>query len=80
VAAGIVLSFGLPFLAFALLKVLTKLSPIDAAAVAAHYGSISIVTFVAATSVLEGRMIDAEGYMVAVAAALWGCRLVASCS
>ena len=70
VGAGIVLSFGLPFIAFALLKILTKLSPLDAAAVAAHYGSISIVTFVAATSVLQGSMIPSEGYMVAVAAAM----------
>lgn len=70
VGAGIILSFGLPFIAFALLKLMTNLPRIDAAAVAAHYGSISIVTFVAATSVLEGRMIDAEGYMVAVAAAM----------
>ena len=70
VGAGIILSFGLPFIAFALLKIFTKFSPLDAAAVAAHYGSISIVTFVAATSVLEGRGIDAEGYMVAVAAAM----------
>ncbi|WP_342078048.1 sodium-dependent bicarbonate transport family permease [Yoonia sp. SS1-5] len=70
VIAGIVLSFGLPLIAFALLKVMTGLSRTDAAAVAAHYGSISIVTFVAGTSVLEGRMIDAEGYMVAVAAAM----------
>ena len=70
VAAGVILSFALPLIAFALLKIMTKLSPIDAAAVAAHYGSISIVTFVAATSVLEGRMIDAEGYLVAVAAAM----------
>ncbi|MEM7507424.1 MAG: sodium-dependent bicarbonate transport family permease [Pseudomonadota bacterium] len=70
VGAGILLSFGIPFLAFALLKVLTGFSRLDAGAVAAHYGSISIVTFVAATSVLEGRGIDAEGYMVAVAAAM----------
>ncbi len=70
VGAGLVLSFGLPLIAFALLKIMTGMDRIDAAAVAAHYGSISIVTFVAATSVLEGRMIDAEGYMVAVAAAM----------
>lgn len=70
VLAGVVLSFGIPFIAFWLLRVLTKLSTIDAAAVSAHYGSISIVTFVAATSILEGRAIDAEGYMVAVAAAM----------
>jgi len=70
VVAGLILSFGLPFLSFALLQVMTGLSRIDAAAVAAHYGSISIVTFVAATSVLEGQMLDPEGYMVAVAAVM----------
>ena len=70
VVAGLVLSFGLPFVAFALLRLMTRLSRIDAAAVAAHYGSISIVTFVAASSVLETRLIPAEGYMVAVAAAM----------
>lgn len=70
VAAGVVLSFGLPFIAFTMLRLITGLDRVDAAAVAAHYGSISIVTFVAATSVLQGRMIDAEGYMVAVAAAM----------
>lgn len=68
--AGLVLSFTLPLLAYGLLRVLTGMSVVDAAAVAAHYGSISIVTFVAGTSVLEGRMIDAEGYMVAVAAVM----------
>jgi len=49
---------------------LTRLSVTDAAAVAGHYGSISIVTFVAASSVLESRGIGSEGYMVAVAAAM----------
>ena len=69
-AAGLVLSAILPFIAFGLLQVLTNLSRIDAAAVAGHYGSISIVTFVAATSVLESRAISSEGYMVAVAAVM----------
>lgn len=70
IAGGVVLSFGLPFVAFALLKLLTRLSATDAAAVAAHYGSISIVTFVTATSVLQSSGIASEGYMVAVAAAM----------
>lgn len=70
VLAGVILSFGLPFAAFGLLRAMTRLSRIDAAAVAAHYGSISIVTFVAATSVLAERGIESEGYMVAVAAAM----------
>jgi hypothetical protein len=68
--AGIVLSFLLPIIAFGLLKAMTRLSRLDAAAVAAHYGSISIVTFVAATSILEDAGITSEGYMVAVAAAM----------
>lgn len=69
-AVGVLLSFLLPFIAYGLLRAITKLSALDAAAVSAHYGSISIVTFVTATSVLSGRGIDAEGYMVAVAAAM----------
>jgi hypothetical protein len=68
--AGIILSFALPFVAFGLLRVLTGLSIVDAAAVAAHYGSISIVTFVAASSVLTSAGMESEGYMVAVAAAM----------
>jgi uncharacterized protein len=67
---GVLLSFGLPLVAFALLRMITRLSALDAAAVAAHYGSISIVTFVTATSVLTGQGITYEGYMVAVAAAM----------
>ncbi len=68
--SGIVLSLVLPFIAFALLRALTKVSVVDAAAVAGHYGSISIVTFVAASSLLTGLGIAADGYMVAVAAAM----------
>lgn len=68
--AGIVLSAALPLIAFALLRVMTQMNRLDAAAVAAHYGSISIVTFVAGTSILESRGIEFEGYMVAVAAAM----------
>lgn len=68
--SGVVLSLLLPFIAFALLRSLSKVSVVDAAAVAGHYGSISIVTFVAASSLLAGLGIAAEGYMVAVAAAM----------
>lgn len=65
-----ILSFGLPFIGFALLSVMSRFSTIDKAAVAAHYGSISIVTFVAATSVLQAQGIASEGYMVAAAAVM----------
>ncbi|MEM6467160.1 MAG: sodium-dependent bicarbonate transport family permease [Pseudomonadota bacterium] len=67
---GIILSAIIPFIAYALLRSLTKLSVIDAAAVAAHYGSISVVTFVAASSALDAVGLSYEGYMVAVAAAM----------
>ena len=70
IVAGVILSFLLPFVAFGLLRVMTRLSALDAAAVAAHYGSISVVTFVTALSVLQSQGIASEGYMVAVAAAM----------
>ena len=46
------------------------LSRVDAAAVAGHYGSISIVTFVASTQALQFAGLQQEGFMVAVAAAM----------
>ncbi|RED49821.1 sodium-dependent bicarbonate transport family permease [Aestuariispira insulae] len=68
--AGMLLSFAVPFLAFAMLKVTTRLPTVDAASIAAHYGSISIVTFLAGTEVLKLLGHEAEGYMVAVAAVM----------
>jgi hypothetical protein len=68
--AGIALSFFLPFVAYGLLRKLTSLDAMNAAAVAGHYGSISIVTFVTAVSLLEARGISSEGYLVAVAAVM----------
>ena len=76
--AGIALSFALPFVAFGMLRVMTQMAALDAAAVAAHYGSISIVTFVTATSVLAGQGMESEGYMVAVAAAMEAPAIVAA--
>ncbi|KIC11074.1 membrane protein [Leisingera sp. ANG-M1] len=70
ILAGVALSFLIPFIAFGLLRVLTKLDCLNAAAVAGHYGSISIVTFVTATSLLELTGVAYDGYMVAVAAAM----------
>jgi uncharacterized protein len=70
IVAGITLSVAIPLIAFRLLLLTSNLPRIDAAAVAAHYGSISIVTFLAATQALETSGIKFEGYMVAVAAAM----------
>ncbi|GAA6190456.1 sodium-dependent bicarbonate transport family permease [Phaeobacter sp. NW0010-22] len=68
--AGLVLSFLIPFIAYALLRGMTQLNALNAAAVAGHYGSISIVTFVAASSLLDLTGIASDGYMVAVAATM----------
>ncbi len=70
ILAGLLLSFLIPFLAFVLLRVMTRLDAMNAAAVAGHYGSISIVTFVAASSLLELSGVAFDGYMVAVAASM----------
>ncbi len=70
ILAGIVLSAAIPLIAFRMLLLTSSLPRVDAAAVAAHYGSISIVTFLAATQALEASGISFDGYMVAVAAAL----------
>jgi hypothetical protein len=66
--AGLALSFLLPVLAFALLRGIGKLSKVDAGAVAAHYGSVSVVTFVTAIELLTGEGLSPAGYMVAVLA------------
>jgi hypothetical protein len=67
-AAGMALSFALPFLAFALLTRLARLDRVNAGAVAAHYGSVSVVTFVTAVEILERQALAPAGYMVAVLA------------
>jgi hypothetical protein len=68
--AGVVLSFLIPILGYAYLRAATRLPSVDAAAVCAHYGSISIVTFVAATETVRGQGLAFEGYLVAVAAVM----------
>lgn len=66
--AGIILSFVIPLIAFRLLSMTSRLSRIDAAAAAAHYGSISIVTFVAATEAVRLSGFETSGHLVALAA------------
>lgn len=70
IAAGVLLSFVTPFIAFAVLRTTSHLNRTDAAAIAGHYGSISAVTFVAVTGVLGQLSIPFDGYLVAVAAAM----------
>lgn len=54
----------LPLIAFPVLQRLGRLSRADAASVAAHYGSVSVVTFAVGAAYLANRGQDYEGYMV----------------
>jgi uncharacterized protein len=67
-AVALVLSFLLPVLSYGMLRIATRLDGLNAAAVAAHYGSVSVVTFVTATAFLSQKNIAFDGYMVAVMA------------
>lgn len=53
----------IPIGAFYVSKILGGYSQADAGSLAAHYGSVSVVTFAVATSLLAKKSIDAEGYM-----------------
>jgi len=63
---GLVLSSIIPLYTFFVLRL--KLDVQNAAAVAASYGSVSAVTFVAAMSMLELQNLECGGHMVAVMA------------
>jgi hypothetical protein len=63
---GVAFASVIPLYTFFLLK--RKLSVSDSGAVAAAYGSVSAVTFVAAVSFLETQKINFGGHMVAVMA------------
>ena len=64
----VLIGFLSPFVSFLLLRKTTSLDRFTSAAVAAHYGSISVVTFVAAINFLELKAVPYAGYMVAVIA------------
>jgi len=63
---GLAIASIIPLYTFFILK--RKLSISDAGAVAAAYGSVSAVTFVAAVSFLEAQKVSFGGHMVAVMA------------
>lgn len=66
--AGILLGVLIPIIAHQVLTRTRMLDTVNAAAVAAHYGSVSIVTFVAGTSLLGLLGVAYDGYMIAVTA------------
>lgn len=68
VFAGLAIGFLQPFLGYGLLRLTTKLDSPTAAAVAAHYGSISMVTFATAAAFLKTNEIIYAGYIVSILA------------
>ncbi len=64
--ATIVLGSTIPFIAFYVLVFVRKLNKSDRGAIAAHYGSTSLVTFTAALFFLEGSGIKVEGFATAL--------------
>ena len=67
-AAGLVLSAAIPFLVAPVLARFGGLDRTNTGAVAAHYGSVSVVTFVTASQVYGDTGFAIAGFMVAVLA------------
>ena len=68
--AVIALGCVLPVLAYVALKRLVRLDRVNAAAIAAHYGSVSVVTFAAGVAWLEARAIPFEPHLALFLAVL----------
>ncbi len=62
-AAVLAMGFLLPLPAYAILRGPGRLARPDAASIAAHYGSVSVVTFAVATAYLTRRSIGYEAHM-----------------
>jgi uncharacterized protein len=61
ILATLMLGCLIPLIAFALLRLIPKLTLIDRGSIAAHYGSTSLVTFTAALVFMDNAMIEYEG-------------------
>jgi uncharacterized protein len=64
----LLMTFGIPTLAYTLTRRLGKMDISNAAAIAAHYGSVSTATFFASMSFATAMGTPAEGYMAAMVA------------
>ena len=70
ILATILLSFATPSIAYLVARRAFRYEKVDAAALAAHYGSVSAVTFIAATAFAESAHRAAPGFMPALVAIL----------
>lgn len=69
-AAALLLGSATPLWCFAILRRLGRFGVADAAAISAHFGSISIVTFMAGLAYLDALEVPYEGFVPALAAML----------
>ncbi|CRX38237.1 sodium-dependent bicarbonate transport family permease [Estrella lausannensis] len=68
--AGLTLSVLIPFFWFNIIR--RKIDAINAAAIAATYGSVSAITFVTAVNFLDSLSVSFDGYLIAVMALMEG--------
>jgi hypothetical protein len=66
--AAIALSAAVPLLLFPVLRSLVRLGTADAASIAAHYGSVSVVTFAVAQGALSRAGIEPDAYLAMLVA------------
>jgi hypothetical protein len=64
----LVMTFGIPSLAYVITRRIGKMDISNAAAIAAHYGSVSTATFFASMSFATAMGTPAEGYLAAMVA------------
>jgi uncharacterized protein len=69
-AAALIIGIVTPIIAFLLMRTIVRLERTDAAGIAAHYGSVSAVTFIVALTVVEAQGIPAEGLLAGLLAVL----------
>jgi hypothetical protein len=69
-ASTLLLGILTPLIAYAVLRYLGKLDIDNSAGIAAHYGSVSAVTFIAAISYVETLGLSSEGFMPTLVALL----------
>jgi hypothetical protein len=65
---GILLSCAIPVWCYLALRRFAGANPVNAGAIAAHYGSVSVVTFAAGSEMLKAGGLPPPSYMVAVLA------------
>jgi hypothetical protein len=69
-AAALVIGAVTPVIAFGAMRGIVRLDRSDAAGVAAHYGSVSAVTFIVALATIEARGLVVEGVIAGLLAVL----------